>query len=439
MDVKPINLAAAADGASGKLQQEPAPATSQPSPSDASAQVDPSLSALARRPSRPSSPADRSDTEIAEMHTSSVDTGAVQHQVNTGQTTPPTTPAPGSLLRKVGSGLTEGALQLSGTLRNAASNLWSLADLRTMLQMHADDRAFLQMARHTDPEQVAPHSLAAHREQITHLRDTIKSATGLETRFCRQLLNDAEAVENALQPLEHGTPAAGRALKSLANLVNLWPLVVPSPLLANQAKTFAYSIAAATKGVMSLSASALRPTADGLPFPLMGGQLGREANEMHFYAILLNGLFLATELPKKFGNPSMRQQAEAVENNLGFAAAASTACTAMVLTPFLWNSLNALGNRMQHGVSHLGAGIADRAGLQTQAQRLRARLTPGQISQELRTQLNEICAALELGRDAFRKARRDFTEPGTGHELTRTLNARNARICWRRSISAPSA
>ena len=70
MDVKPINLAAAADGASGKLQQEPAPATSQPSPSDASAQVDPSLSALARRPSRPSSPADRSDTEIAEMHLS---------------------------------------------------------------------------------------------------------------------------------------------------------------------------------------------------------------------------------------------------------------------------------------------------------------------------------------------------------------------------------
>ncbi|CAH2706778.1 Xanthomonas outer protein X [Xanthomonas campestris pv. nigromaculans] len=328
-----------------------------------------------------------------------------------------------TLTARANSALTSGVQHASAAVSKAASDLWSLADLRTMLQMHADDPAFLQMVRHTDPEQVAPHSLAACRQQITQLRGAIESATGLETRFCQQLLSDVKAVEDALQPLEHETPAAGRALKSLANLVNLWPLVVPSPLLANQAKTFAYSIAAATKGVMSLSASALRPTADGLPFPLMGGQLGREANEMHFYAILLNGLFLTTELPKKFGNPSMRQQAEAVENNLGFAAAASTACTAIVLTPFLWNSLNALGNRMQHGVSHLGAGIADRAGLQTQAQRLRARLTPGQISQQLRTQLNEICAALEHGRDAFQQARRNFTEPGTGHELTRTLNA----------------
>ncbi|EGD08142.1 Xanthomonas outer protein X2, partial [Xanthomonas vesicatoria ATCC 35937] len=243
--------------------------------------------------------------------------------------------------------MTEGALQLSGTLRNAASNLWSLTDLRTMLQIHADDPAFLRMVRHTDPEQSAPRSLAACREQITRLRTVIEAAPDLEARFRKQLLGDIKAVEDALQPLEQGTPATGRALKSLVNLVNLWPLVVPSPLLANQAKTFAYSIAAATRGVMTLSASALRPTADGLPFPMMGGQLGRDANEMHFYAILLNGLFLTTELPKKFGNPSMRHQAEAVENNLGFAAAASTACAAIVITPFLWNSINALGNRLQ--------------------------------------------------------------------------------------------
>lgn len=292
-----------------------------------------------------------------------------------------------------------------------------------MLQIHADDPAFLQMVRHSDPEQSAPHTLAACRQQITQLRDAIEAATGLEARFRQQLLGDIKAVEDALQPLEHGTPATGRALKSLANLVNLWPLLVPSPLLGNQAKTFAYSIAAATKGVMTLSASALRPTSDGLPFPLMGGQLGRDANEMHFYSVLLNGLFLTTELPKKFGTPSMRHQAETVENNLGFAAAASTACAAMVLTPFLWNSLNVLGNRLQHKLSHLGAGMAESAGFQSQAQRLRARLTPGQISAQLRTQLNEITAALESGREAFQQARRDFTDPSQGRELTRTLNA----------------
>ncbi|PPU75682.1 MULTISPECIES: XopX family type III secretion system effector [Xanthomonas] len=424
MHIKQANQAEAASPLREQIPQETAP-TSQPTPHDAvpQRQVDPQLSGLTQRASRPSSPAERPDIEIADADISSVDTDGEQHQHPTLQSRSPAAHAPSSLIRRATAGLTEGALQLSGTLKNAASSLWSLTDLRTMLQIHADDPAFLQMVRHTDPEHSRPHSLAACREQITQLRGAIEAATGLEARFRQQLLGDIKAVEDALRPLEHGTPAPGRALKSLANLVNLWPLVVPSPLLANQAKTFAYSIAAATKGVMSLSASALRPTADGLPFPLMGGQLGREANEMHFYAILLNGLFLTTELPKKFGNPSVRQQAEAVESNLGFAAAASTACTAMVLTPFLWNSLNALGNRMQHGVSHVGASIADRVGLQTQAQRLRARLTPGQISAHLRTQLNEICAALENGRDAFQQLRRDFTAPNQGHELTRTLNA----------------
>ncbi|MCC4615429.1 type III secretion system effector protein [Xanthomonas campestris pv. asclepiadis] len=387
----------------------------QPATSPSPTPVNPALSALAPR-SRSGTSSDNS------APTSPVKPSSPTPQASHAAR-PTALSTAATLTARANSALATGAQHASAAVSKAASNLWSLADLRTMLQIHADDPAFLQMVRHTDPEQVAPHSLAACRQQITQLRDAIKAAPRLEARFRQQLLGDIKAVEDALQPLEHGTPAPGRALKSLANLVNLWPLIVPSPLLANQAKTFAYSIAAATKGVMSLSASALRPTADGLPFPLMGGQLGREANEMHFYAILLNGLFLTTELPKKFGNPSMRQQAEAVENNLGFAAAASTACTAMVLTPFLWNSLNALGNRMQHGVSHLGASIADRVGLQTQAQRLRARLTPGQISDQLRARLNEICAALENGRDAFQQARRNFTEPGTGHELTRTLNA----------------
>lgn len=208
-----------------------------------------------------------------------------------------------TLAARANAALASGVQQAYAAVSKGASNLWSLADLRTMLQIHADDPAFLQMVRHSDPEQSAPHTLAACRQQITQLRDAIEAATGLEARFRQQLLGDIKAVEDALQPLEHGTPATGRALKSLANLVNLWPLLVPSPLLGNQAKTFAYSIAAATKGVMTLSASALRPTSDGLPFPLMGGQLGRDANEMHFYSVLLNGLFLTTELPKKFGTP----------------------------------------------------------------------------------------------------------------------------------------
>ncbi|WP_267190947.1 XopX family type III secretion system effector [Xanthomonas dyei] len=368
-----------------------------PSASPATTPIDPALTALA--------PLQRTNTPS-----------------RTRQSAAPTD-AP-SLRARAQSALTRGAQQVSATASSAASNLWSLVDLRSMLQIHADDPAFLRVVRSLGSESGGPASLEMCRQSVSELRDVVADReNGLENRLRQQLLGDIKAVEDALHPLEHGTPALGRTLKSLANLVNLWPLAVPSPLLGNQAKTFAYSIAAATRGVMTLSASALRPTADGLPFPLMGGQLGRDANEMHLYSILLNGMFLGTELPKKFGNPSTRHQAEAVENNLGFAAAASAACAALVLTPFFWHSINALGNRLYQRASHMGANLAQRAGLPAHAERMRTALTPGQITTQLRTQLDEIGQAILSGRDAFQQARRDFSGQEDGGELTRTLNA----------------
>lgn len=194
-----------------------------------------------------------------------------------------------------------------------------------MLQVHASDPAFLQMVRHLDQEQAAPHSLARLSAAIADLRGAISNPqNGLEKRFRNAFLSDIKAVEKALHPLEHGTPATGRALKALLNLGNAWPLLVPSPFMANQAKTFGYSLALAARGVLMLSASALRPTADGFPIPIIGGgQLGRDANELHLYAYLLNGLFLPFEITKKAGSEAMRHQAEAVENNMGFGAAGS--------------------------------------------------------------------------------------------------------------------
>ncbi|TCK49522.1 hypothetical protein C8F00_1945 [Xanthomonas vasicola] len=105
-------------------------------------QRDPKLSGLSQRTRRPSSPAGSSDTEIIEADTASVGTDAAPPQHTMLQPRPPTVDAHSSVFRKATAGLTEGELQLSGTLRNAASKLWSLADLRTMLQIHADDPAF---------------------------------------------------------------------------------------------------------------------------------------------------------------------------------------------------------------------------------------------------------------------------------------------------------
>ncbi|OWB33628.1 XopX family type III secretion system effector [Xanthomonas oryzae] len=378
------------------------------------------LAALSpRRRASTSAPATASHATVAEA--------------SSNETAPATTPAPSTetgLLARARSALTTGTQQAITGLSQAAHNLWSISDLRTMLEPQAHDPAFLQMVRQLDQEQAAPHSLTRLSAAITQLRGAISNPeNGLEERFRNAFLSDIKAVEDALHPLEHGTPATGRALKALLNLANAWPLLVPSPFMANQAKTFAYSLALAARGVLMLSASALRSTADGLPIPLIGGgQFGRDANELHLYAYLLNGLFLPLEITKKAGNEAVRHQAEAVENNMGFGAAAATACATIMVTPFLWSSISALGNRARDQASRLQANAAHRLGFTNYAQRTHAGMTPGQISAELRTQLDQIAAVLLDGRDAFHQVRRDFTGPGQGHELTRTLNAQCTQL-----------
>ncbi len=306
----------------------------------------------------------------------------------------------------------------------AAKQVWTMSDLRTMLQVHAHDPEFLRLLRGSDPEQPSAHTLASCREQMQQLRTLCKDAspTDMPPHLHDAILSDIEAVEKALDPLEKGTPAAGRALKSLANLVNAWPLLVPSPLLANQAKTFAYSMAGATKGVLGLSMSALRSTADGLPFPLGGGQLGREANELHFYAALLNGIFLATELPKKFGSESVKEKAEAIDNSIYFRSGAAVAAAAVLVTPFVWNNVKQIAGRARDGALRISANGAECVGASNLAKSLKGRLDPVQVSGELRTSLNEIWLQLENGRAAFEQSRRNFAEDG-GRELTSTLNS----------------
>ncbi|WP_272932552.1 XopX family type III secretion system effector [Xanthomonas translucens] len=322
-------------------------------------------------------------------------------------------------------GLAASALNSSAAgIVSAGRQVWKMSDLRTMLQLHAQDPQFLAILRGSDLEQPSPHTLASCREQMQQLRTLCEDAspTEMPPHLRDAILSDIKAVEKALDPLEKGTPAAGRALKSLVNLVNAWPLLVPSPLLANQAKTFAYSIAGATRGVLGLSMSALRSTADGLPFPLGGGQLGREANEMHFYAALLNGIFLATELPKKFGSESVKQKAEAIDNSMYFRSGAAVAAAAVLITPFVWNNVKQIAGRARDGALRITANGAESVGASNVAKSLKDRLDPVQVSGDLRASLNEIWLQLENGRAAFEQSRRNFTEDG-GRELTSTLNS----------------
>ncbi|PPU75710.1 type III secretion system effector protein [Xanthomonas cucurbitae] len=328
-----------------------------------------------------------------------------------------------TLVTRANAALTRGVQRAYASVSEGASNLWSLTDLRTMLQIHADDPTFLAVLRGADPEQPTPHTLSSCRQQIQELGRLIETAEGIGPHQRNQLLGDVKEILNALQPLDHSTPVASRVLKSVGNLINFWPIVVPSPLMGNQAKTLAFTMSTATKGVLAMSASALRPSADGLPFPFAGGQLGRDANEMHLYNVLINTLFLTTELPKKFGDPTLRRNAETVSQNMGYAAGISVSFTAMMLTPFLWNSLSALGNKLLDKTARLGAAAAQATGLNNQAEQLRARLTPARINQEVRSQLEEIREQLDASCETFQLARRSFIDQDGGRELTRTVNA----------------
>lgn len=331
--------------------------------------------------------------------------------------------APGAVARGVACSLSGVLKAAPSALAGATANLWSLSDLRTMLQPHGNDPDFLRNLRATDPEAASTFTLERCRAQLGQLRGIIQNDEGITPRFKRLLLRDVEDIERAIDPLQHGTSAAGRAAKALLNLVNLWPTIVPSPLLANQAKTFAYTVAAATKAVVGVAGATLRPTADGLPFPLGGGELGRHSDEVHFYPALLNAIFLSIEMSKKFGSETVRQNAQAVEHNrlahAGFAVAAGLA----LIAPFVWNSLANGANRAVEFGARVGARAMESAGFAPQAQALRHSFTPGEVGQEMRQRLTELWSALEAGRAELQRARHDFTSPDGGYELTRTLNS----------------
>ena len=305
----------------------------------------------------------------------------------------------------------------------AAQTFWTLSDLRTMLQPRANDPEFLAPLREQDPEKSTTHTFSQCHRQLDELLRTLDQIPNLPNAVRLSLQKDVASVRAALKPLEQGTPALGRAIKGCVNLLNLWPALVPSPLLANQAKTFAYTVAAAAKAVMSVFGSTLRSTADGLPFPLMPGELGRQANEVHFYPALLNVIFLSTELAKRYGSTESRSLAVRVSDHRSFHAAVSICCGMALITPFVWDSLKHRINRLSNTLTRQSAACIDRIGFGQTATRLQSNLKPIEIDQQIRQALQDIWKQIDEQRQAFQSMRLDFTDPALGLELTRTVNS----------------
>lgn len=312
---------------------------------------------------------------------------------------------------------------ISGKSTHAAQTFWSLSDLRTMLQPRANDPEFLAILRGEDAETNAPTTFNQCRRQLNELISILDQIPNLSVSMRNSLQKDVQAIQAALKPLEQGTPALGRAIKGCVNLINLWPILVPSPLLANQAKTFAYTVAAAAKAVLSVFGSTLRSTADGLPFPLMPGELGRQANEVHFYPALLNVIFLSSELAKRFGSVQSRSTAERIVENRAFHAAVSICCGMALITPFVWDSLKYRFQQSVNAIKLQGARSLEKMGFQNVSHTLLGQLRPVEVDGQMRKALQEIWMQLEDQCKLIQKMRLDFTESSTQRELTRTLNS----------------
>lgn len=328
-----------------------------------------------------------------------------------------------SALSAAGSVAAQGATRTQEAVTHAAQSLWTLSDLRTMLQPHADDPAFLALLRGPATAQERDFNLARCDALLDRLDEVIRAADGIERPFRDTLLKDIATIQRAIQPLQHGTSASSRACKALMNLVHLWPIVVPSPLLANQAKTFAYTVAAATKAVVGVAGTTLRPTADGFPLPFGGGELGRQFNEVHFYPALLNAIFLSVELSKRSRFDTVRHHAEAVDHSKVAHAGLAAAAGAVLIAPFVWGSIKrGAAQAAKAGANAVALGL-EKVGCSGGADALRRRFTPGEVSQAVHQELSQLWRGLEDGRLALQRARRDFTDPDSGMELTRTLNS----------------
>ena len=305
---------------------------------------------------------------------------------------------------------------------------WALSDLRTMLQPKANDAEFIAILRGIDSEDPASWTFEKCKQQLQELTLLIDKIPQLSNSVRKEIAESISDIHKALSPLEHGTPAFGRVIKGFANLLNLWPLLVPSPLLANQAKTFAYTVASSAKGTLSVLGSTFRATADGLPFPLMGGELGRQANEVHFYPALLNIIFLSSELAKRYGSTQSRLYAEQITDSAAFHISAAVCCGMTLITPFIWDSIRHYTRQKSNAIMRLGMHSLRRSSQTKLADLLQQRLKPVQIDASFRNQLSDILIKLDEGRIALQKARLDFTAPSSNRELTRTLNAQCTHI-----------
>lgn len=312
------------------------------------------------------------------------------------------------------------------TAATAATNLWTLCDLRTMLQRRAGDPEFLRMIRNSDLEAGhAAFTIGEAQRQLRELASAIEIAPDIKPKFRNAALKEIRSIQSALNPLQHGTNPHLRAFKALVNLINLWPSIVPSPFFANQAKTFAYTVAAASKAVVGVAGNFLRGTADGWPIPMGGGEAGHHSNEVHFYPALLNAVYAFVYGFKQFGSEHARHRAEAIEHNGFFHGGVAVACGAILIAPFVWDHVqNAAGkarNAVVRGVAS-GLSIVER---QEAAVRLREELTPGHVNAAVQQELTRIFTEFEAGRLALLQDRRNFTQ---SNELTRTLNSQVTRL-----------
>jgi hypothetical protein len=283
----------------------------------------PSETRIVVRPSSPTSP-DRETTH-----------GKAPSETSTGERS--------GFARKY---LVEPSIQL-GKMTNVYSSL-SLGD----------DKEFLEKIRAR--EGGGPRLLRQISDSLNEFDEVLKKyADQMPAGLRKSLEKEIRGIRRNLDAMQCGTPALGRTMKGVANLLNLWPALIPSPLMANQPKTFSFATAAAFNSVFALSGDSLVPTTNGWPLPFSGGVMGDHANEATLYQGALGLLFGIQQLMIKFGKEAVVSEVETLGNNRLFNAGLSAIGALIIAVPFFhdevvkgagWAKTKALAGMEQAGL-----------------------------------------------------------------------------------------
>lgn len=314
------------------------------------------------------------------------------------------------------------------SLKDTFVSLVKETNLYAVLNTRADDAQFVERLKRTDLEKggVTFNGVLKDVGKLQNHITQLKNDRHIDASLAKALTKDLKGVEEAVKIMSEGRDGRVRLVASMMNLLHAWPPLVPSPLLDNQLKTFAFTVCANINAIALVGSLGASPYCDGWPIPGTSGVMGEASNEAHLYPLLLNALFGVPAMLRKFAPEPLAGGADSVANSTFFHLGVGLAATGILMLPFFSSQVKAAGNTLAtKGIQALEFlhVISPETGA---AWRSPPTISP-KIKEAVRNEVKLALESLELSADNMNMVRASFTgspaSGGEGKELTRALNA----------------